>query len=462
MLTTLNKLESKYLTFELGEEQRNVLLQVFSLLNEKGYQEIGIFGSAGTGKTALTKLITRYLEDKGTRYVLVAPTHKAKKVLAEVVEREALTIHQLLNLKPTLDILELDFNDLKFTASSDTEIRLNSVVILDECSMVNNELFETLVERCKDKDSKLLVIGDAAQIAPIKQNQNSKTFKIENAFQLTKIYRQQEENPLLDVLLKLRKSPITKFEEFESSKGSLKIYDHWKPFINDTKDLFIDAIKTSDPSKVKLFAYTNKRVEAFNKVIRDAIYNTSLEYEVGEFLTGYSSAEYQQGFKTYKIGNSYEYKISHARCCTKTIEYISCEGWELILYDFQNEEEIPVFILSRNNSIDVFEALGTLLELKRIDAINANPKVKSKKWKEYYKLANSFLTPQDIYVDNRLVVPKSLDYGYAMTVHKSQSCSIDNILVDMGNIQLIRNKKELKQLQYVVMSRTRNNIYMLK
>ena len=40
MLTTLNKLESEYLTFELGEEQRNVLLQVFSLLNEKGYQEI--------------------------------------------------------------------------------------------------------------------------------------------------------------------------------------------------------------------------------------------------------------------------------------------------------------------------------------------------------------------------------------------------------------------------------------
>jgi hypothetical protein len=102
------------------------------------------------------------------------------------------------------------------------------------------------------------------------------------------------------------------------------------------------------------------------------------------------------------------------------------------------------------------------LELKRIDAINANPKIKSKKWREYYKLANSFLTPQDIYVDNRLVVPKSLDYGYAMTVHKSQSCSIDNILVDMGNIQLIKNKKELKQLQYVVMSRTRNNIYMLK
>jgi hypothetical protein len=110
----------------------------------------------------------------------------------------------------------------------------------------------------------------------------------------------------------------------------------------------------------------------------------------------------------------------------------------------------------------VFETLGVLLELQRIDAINANEKSKSYLWKKYFKVANSFLTPKDIYVDNRLIIPKSLDYGYAMTVHKSQSCTIDNILVDMGNIQLIKNPKELKQLQYVVLSRTRNNVYMLK
>ena len=461
MWQILNKLESQHLTFELGEEQKNVLLQVFSLLCEPGYQEIGIFGSAGTGKTALTKMITRFLEQKGMRYTLVAPTHKAKKVLSEVVDREATTIHQLLKLKPTLDILELDFNDLKFTSSSDVEIRFNSVVILDECSMVNNELFETLVERCKDKESKLLVIGDAAQIAPIKQNHNSKTFKVENAFQLTKIYRQNENNPLLDVLLQLRKKPMKEFEAFESPSGSLKVYKHWKDLLNDTKDLFIDALKTSDPSKVKLFAYTNKRVEAFNKVIRNAIYGSSLEYEVGEFLTGYSAAEYQCRGKSFKIGNSYEYKILEANFCTKFIDYIECKGWELTLYDFQNEEDIEVFILSRDNSDDIFEALGVLLELKRIDAINANPKMKSKLWRKYYDVANSFLTPRDIYVDNRLIIPKSLDYGYAMTVHKSQSCSLDNILVDMENIQLIKNPKELKQLQYVVMSRTRNNVYML-
>ena len=59
MQTILNKLESQNLTFKLGDEQKQVLLQVFSLLNEPGYQEIGIFGSAGTGKTALTRIITK-------------------------------------------------------------------------------------------------------------------------------------------------------------------------------------------------------------------------------------------------------------------------------------------------------------------------------------------------------------------------------------------------------------------
>lgn len=461
MQTILNHLESKHLTFKLGEEQQQVLLQVFSLLNEPGYQEIGIFGSAGTGKTALTKIITKFLDYKRIGYRLVAPTHKAKKVLAETVGEDATTIHQLLKLKPTLDILELDFNDLKFTSST-TNIMKNGVIILDECSMVNNDLFESLVEECKKKETKLLVIGDAAQIAPVKQGFNSKTFKVENAFQLRKVYRQDGENPLLDVLLQLRKTPILEFTEFESDKGSLKVYDHWRTLLADTKNLFEDALRSSDPTKVKLFAYTNKRVEAFNKVIRETIFSSPNEYEFGDFLTGYSAAEYQIGKTYHKIGNSYEYKVVSAKPRTKIIEHLPCKGWDLELFDFQNQIIFPIFILSRDNSDDVFEALGVILELQRIDAINANEASKAALWRKYYRVVNSFLTPRDIYVDNRLIIPKSLDYGYAMTVHKSQSCTIDNILVDMGNIKLIKNPKELKQMQYVVLSRTRNNVYMLK
>jgi hypothetical protein len=42
--------------------------------------------------------------------------------MSEVIGEEATTIHQLLKLKPTLDILELDFNDLQFTSSKNVDI----------------------------------------------------------------------------------------------------------------------------------------------------------------------------------------------------------------------------------------------------------------------------------------------------------------------------------------------------
>jgi hypothetical protein len=147
--------------------------------------------------------------------------------------------------------------------------------------------------------------------------------------------------------------------------------------LDDTKDLFKESVSTSDPSKVKLFAYTNKRVEAFNKEIRKVIYDSPDEYEVGDLLTGYSAAEYQNGKKFHKIGNSYEYKVVNAKRRSKIIEHLPCEGWDLELFDFQNQEYFSIFILSRDNSNDVFETLGVLLELQRIDAINASPASKN-------------------------------------------------------------------------------------
>ncbi len=48
-----------------------------------------------------------------------------------------------------------------------------------------------------------------------------------------------------------------------------------------------------------------------------------------------------------------------------------------------------------------------------------------------------------------------------MTVHKSQSSSYNNILIDMNNILLCQRPIELRQLQYVGMSRTRKDIDML-
>lgn len=76
-------------------------------------------------------------------------------------------------------------------------------------------------------------------------------------------------------------------------------------------------------------------------------------------------------------------------------------------------------------------------------------------------MLESFLTPYDLVYDGRIVRKKSLDYGYCISVHKSQGSNYNNVLVDMNNLFICRNKEELRQLQYVALSRTRNDVSLL-
>ena len=83
-------------------------------------------------------------------------------------------------------------------------------------------------------------------------------------------------------------------------------------------------------------------------------------------------------------------------------------------------------------------------------------------WKKYYELMNSFCTPIDLYYDGRLIRKKSFDYGYACTTHRLQGSSLDNVFVDMKNIKSCRDDLVRRQLQYVALSRTRKDAYVLQ
>lgn len=52
----------------------------------------------------------------------------------------------------------------------------------------------------------------------------------------------------------------------------------------------------------------------------------------------------------------------------------------------------------------------------------------------FYKLNDSFLTPIDLIHDGRIIKRKSLDYGYCISAHKSQSSEYSIVLIDMENI----------------------------
>lgn len=469
MEEVLNKLESN-LTFKLGEEQRIALLSIFDFFKNSDITEAALIGAAGTGKTTVTKLIIDYLEQEFISYTIAAPTHKAKKVISEITQRDVVTIHQLLKLRPAIDILELDFRDLKFNTNQEYEnIPHNGVLIIDEASMINEVLFDHIVKICKDYSCKVLFCGDAAQLQPVKDRKLSKFTRVEKIFQLTKIYRQEKDNPILSILTELRTKYKRFFPECESENGSLIQYTDWKSFLKDNINAFREMVENEDPNWVKLLAYTNKRVAAFNQVIRKMLFNNSNEYNVGDILMAYDSCEIEvfdpkkksKPIKM-KLFNSNDYIVRSVTEQAKFIYGVLSKGYILELYDVYEDLTINVFVLSIENEPEVFAHLAKSLEMLRMDAITCPIKSqKNKIWVEYFSLNSQFLTPVDLIYENRVVKSKSIGYGYCLTTHKSQGSSFNTVLIDMGNIFKCTDSSELRQLQYVALSRTRKDIHML-
>ena len=140
-------------------------------------------------------------------------------------------------------------------------------------------------------------------------------------------------------------------------------------------------------------------------------------------------------------------------------------GYNLKVYDSSERREVDFNILSKSLTYKQIQHITGMIETIRLDAIEAK-KFKSRQskdlWMMYYQMMNSFTTPVDMYHNNRLIRKKTFDYGYALTLHRSQGSTINNVSIDMKSIAQCRDEMEKRQLQYVALSRTKNNVYILQ
>ena len=422
-------------------------------------------GYAGVGKTAVMNEFVQYLDStRGCRFFkLCAPTHKAKAVLEMATGYRATTLHKLLALSPKLDIFNLDYKDLKFYSDGMGDIPNKGLIIIDEASMVSDELYDLLVDYCETHQCKILFIGDVAQIAPVKNGGLSKVFSHENVVRLTNIFRQDENTALAPILLTLRENPISKFETRMGEKGSLICYNDTKQFMVDAANKINHGIKHNDVNYTKLIAYTNKRVKGFNDCIRRILYNDNEPYHKFEFLTGCENFEYNGEM----FFNSSDYIITSIRRTTRNVPHFTrLPGFELGLYDSVDRRLLDVFIIDPTDiNPDYLQTLAQQIESIRLDAIQAkrwgNRTKSGYLWGKYFDMTKSFATPVPLLFDNRVIKPQTFDYGYAITAHRSQGSSYNNVFVDTGNLKLDRDLLELRQLQYVSLSRTKTDAYVL-
>ena len=136
--------------FELSDEQMRILDVIcksnIAILN----------GFAGAGKTASTQGIINMLKDNDKSFKLLSPTGRAAKVLAENTNEMASTIHRGLGYVPPNQWTYNEWQKLHC-----------DIVIVDEFSMVDIWLFKKLLEAIDFEHTKLLLIGDNAQLPSV-------------------------------------------------------------------------------------------------------------------------------------------------------------------------------------------------------------------------------------------------------------------------------------------------------
>ena len=150
-----------------------------------------VTGGPGTGKTTIVKCIMHVFKNLGQRVALCAPTGRAAKRLSAATGEEAKTIHRL---------LDLDWKDGggRFAYNNDRKLPLD-VVIVDEVSMVDEFVFNALLS-AMERGSRLVLVGDKDQLASVGAgNVLSDLIKCSRfpVSELTQIYRQSEDSRIV-------------------------------------------------------------------------------------------------------------------------------------------------------------------------------------------------------------------------------------------------------------------------
>lgn len=267
------------ITFDmLSDDQKNAFNVIVDAINNK--KHVILTGGPGTGKTTLVKFIFHHFKGTGENgIILTAPTHQAKIELSKATLMPTNTIHSVLKIRP--DTYE---ENVLFEQTKLPDLSTCRILTVDECSMVDDKLFDIMIKTVPSYVS-IFGIGDEDQIRPVDisgSGTKSKFFTDPRFVQvrLTKIMRQAEGNPIIQISRNVRDGIMMSPMVDENGNGVIK-----QPTIKDFLTSYFNKVKTTDDlMNNRLFAYTNANVDNFNKIIRKYLYKTTDPVIVDEIV----------------------------------------------------------------------------------------------------------------------------------------------------------------------------------
>jgi RecD/TraA family predicted helicase len=182
----------------VSDEQQEIL---YCLMDTK---PCIVTGGAGTGKTTTIKTLLRCYRKVSNSILLVAPTGKASRRLAEKADKNASTIHRALRIDP----------EEEFVFYNEERPLDYSLIIVDESSMINTELMYDLLNAVRPT-SKIVFVGDDSQLEPVGYgNPFSDFLSMLPIFRLETNYRQEEGTDILE-----QANNVLKDKQVENGRG---------------------------------------------------------------------------------------------------------------------------------------------------------------------------------------------------------------------------------------------------
>jgi len=415
-------------------------------------KRLRIQGSAGVGKTFMVDTLISILSKnlKGQIYCS-APTNKAVSVLKGKVNNydnlQFITTHAALKLKRNIDYRT---GDISFKPSFDSKyppLKNVKLFIIDEASMVNDELLDYIEEHAIKNDCTVIFIGDNKQLNPVNEEESPVFQRNYPEVELTEIVRQGVGNPIIDLS---RNLSLIKSKEAQRTEIGGYIYSY------DEEQVIQTLAKVNGTDELKYLAYTNVEVDRINNKVRERIYGEPKKIEEGETLI--FNAPYKEDYFT-----NQEILVKSNRIIEKQFQYLSnkdgiddpqssnpmYEHIKLKCYsinpifieesEFSKSGWIDNVIVVHEDSEKDFENLVKLLKSKA--------KIAEIGWRDYFEFIEKFA---------------DLKYNHAITVHKSQGSTYRQVIVNIKNLNINQNQKELKRLLYTAVTRASELLILFK
>ena len=450
--------------FEVTLKQDAFLQKIAQFVLSENPDELFVLkGYAGTGKTTLLSNLVNQLASVHRKYVMLAPTGRAAKVISNYAHQPAYTIHKKIYY-PKKD----KNSGMAFTMQANKH--KNTIFIVDESSMISDNVTDATMYThgsllddlmyyvYSGQNCKLIIVGDTAQLPPVgmdespalNENKLALNYQMKVDFmELTEVMRQEEDSGILYNATELREQLLQEFYDFfafdvKPFKDIVRLQDGY-----DTLDAIHDAFSQKGSEETIFIVRSNKRANQYNQQIRMRILDLESEISPGDYvmvvknnyfwlkdskITDFiANGDVMEILQIYQYHELYGFRFASVK--VRMIDYPDLTPFDtIVLLDTLTSESAS---LTYEQSNRLYQEV--LLDYQ--DEYTAYRRMQKVKNNEYFNALQ-------------------IKFAYAVTCHKSQGGQWDTVFIEQPYLPNGIDKDYMRWL-YTALTRAKEKVYLI-